>query len=82
MELLSDPSLVAGGAGLIAKGAATAGRLSEIAALVRTPAGAATVRDWLKAADNAGNKLLQASDELTGIPGVARAVGASRPAQA
>lgn len=82
VELLSDPSILLAGAGVAVKGAATAGRLGQLEALARTPEGAATVRGALAAANQTGNRLLRLSDEVTGVPAVARGVANSRAGQA
>ena len=79
VELLTDPSLVLGGAGLALKGAGMAGKYASLARFAQTANGANVMRDIASVANRAGGRLLQASDAATGIPGVIKAAGVPLP---
>ncbi|KQR22859.1 hypothetical protein [Deinococcus sp. Leaf326] len=82
VELLADPSVLLTGAGVIAKGAATAGRLAKVETFARTAEGSAAIRDALKLANTRGDALIRAGDEITGVPAAVRSAAGSRPVQA
>lgn len=82
IEVFADPSILLMGAGAVVKGGATAARLASLEKIAKTPEGAALIRDALKLADTRGNLLLKASDEITGVPAVARGVAKGPVGQA
>ncbi|WP_412030199.1 hypothetical protein [Deinococcus yunweiensis] len=82
VEVLADPSILLTGAGFVVKGAATAGRLADLEKFAKTPDGAATLREALRAANIRGDALLRAGDEITGVPAVVRGVAGTKPVQA
>lgn len=86
VELLSDPTIVLTGAGLVAKAGSMSVKVAQGAGfldrMASTAEGANFLRNVVQTADRAGTKLIRAGDALTGVPAVARAVAGSGFGQA